>query len=135
MTPPFSPDSSISQLLQSEVHITADINPRYETNFVLTTYIVYLPIKLFVREANYVSKTDDSLMHHVYYVSHSALVHVVATMGVNTPLMQHGLEFHGKGLVNTPLKVDVIVNLKENNIKIESQPPQQEQDLIQIRYC
>lgn len=67
-----------------------------------------------------------------YY--HSFLIHGVSTMGINTPLIQSGIEFHGKAYGFIPGKFTARVDMKEKNVKFEAQPCQQENDLLHIRY-
>ncbi|XP_073401018.1 vitellogenin-A2-like isoform X2 [Dendrobates tinctorius] len=66
-------------------------------------------------------------------VTPSISVLTVASMGVNTPLVQSGIEFQAKIQAVTPLKSSIRFNPKDQNIKIETQPIQQENDLVTVR--
>ncbi|MEE6494638.1 hypothetical protein FKM82_001823 [Ascaphus truei] len=65
-------------------------------------------------------------------VSPSVSIHTMATMGINTHLIQSGIEFHAKVRTNLAAKFTAHLNIKEKNFKIETSPCQQENDLLVI---
>ncbi|NXH17858.1 VIT2 protein, partial [Bucco capensis] len=62
-----------------------------------------------------------------------AYFHMIAMMGINTQYFQSGLEFHAEFRVNTTMKADARINMKEKNLKIETSPCRQEVELAAVR--
>ncbi|KAJ6656291.1 hypothetical protein lerEdw1_003947 [Lerista edwardsae] len=62
----------------------------------------------------------------------SVHTHVVATMGINTPYFQNGLEFHAKFNASLPVKFDARIDMKEESLKLETIPIQ-ETELLAAR--
>uniref|UniRef100_A0A8C6JC36 Uncharacterized protein n=1 Tax=Melopsittacus undulatus TaxID=13146 RepID=A0A8C6JC36_MELUD len=63
-----------------------------------------------------------------------AYFHMIAMMGINTQYFQSGLEFHAEFSANTTMKFDARINMKENNLKIETLPCRQKVELAAVRY-
>ncbi|XP_057264328.1 vitellogenin-2-like [Pezoporus wallicus] len=59
--------------------------------------------------------------------------HMIAMMGINTQYFQSGLEFHAEFSANTTTKFDARINMKENNLKIETLPCRQKVELAAVR--
>lgn len=59
---------------------------------------------------------------------------MIAMMGINTQYFQSGLEFHAEFSANTTMKFDARINMKENNLKIETLPCRQKVELAAVRY-
>lgn len=59
---------------------------------------------------------------------------MIAMMGINTQYFQSGLEFHAEFSANTTMKFDARINMKENNLKIETLPCRQKAELAAVRY-
>ncbi|XP_066480676.1 vitellogenin-2-like [Tiliqua scincoides] len=66
-------------------------------------------------------------------INTSVYMDVVATMGINTPYFQNGLEFHAKFIASMPVKFDAGLNMKEESFKFETIPVQQETQLLAVR--
>ncbi|XP_042319802.1 vitellogenin-1-like isoform X2 [Sceloporus undulatus] len=56
------------------------------------------------------------------------------TMGVITPEIRAVLEENAKLVVNVPLNIDVTLNIKEKNFKVELPPCKQQTDIISLRF-
>lgn len=54
-------------------------------------------------------------------------------MGINTHIVQAGLEAHTKINAHVPVNVVVTVQMKEKNIKIEIPPCKDETNIITLR--
>ncbi|KAJ1171299.1 hypothetical protein NDU88_003162 [Pleurodeles waltl] len=67
-------------------------------------------------------------------VAPSIFKHTVATMGINTHLIQAGIEFHAKVHANAPMKFTAKIDMKACNFKVETTPCQQENELLVTRY-
>uniref|UniRef100_A0A8B9FAA0 Phosvitin n=1 Tax=Amazona collaria TaxID=241587 RepID=A0A8B9FAA0_9PSIT len=67
-------------------------------------------------------------------VSPSLYVHTVATMGVNTEYFQHAVEIQGKVLARVPIKFDAKIDVKQENIKIETNPCHEETEIVAGRH-
>ncbi|XP_048457510.1 vitellogenin 3, phosvitinless [Rhincodon typus] len=63
----------------------------------------------------------------------SAVKDVIAIMGINTPLIQTGVEVQLKTSTVVPVNFTARVNLRKSNIKIESPPLKQEDELFSAR--
>ncbi|XP_067894136.1 vitellogenin 3, phosvitinless [Heterodontus francisci] len=63
----------------------------------------------------------------------SSVKDVIAIMGINTPLIQTGVEVQLKTSTVVPVNLTARVNLKKSNIKIETPPLQQEDQLFSAR--
>ncbi|KAJ1171302.1 hypothetical protein NDU88_003165 [Pleurodeles waltl] len=63
----------------------------------------------------------------------STSMYTVATMGINTHLIQAGIEFHATLHTLVPLKFTAKIDLKDKNIKVETTPCQQENNLLVTR--
>ncbi|KAJ1171286.1 hypothetical protein NDU88_003149 [Pleurodeles waltl] len=66
-------------------------------------------------------------------IAPSVSKHTVATMGINTHLIQAGIEFHAKVRANAPMKFTAKIDMKAKNMKIETTPCQQENELLVTR--
>lgn len=55
-------------------------------------------------------------------------------MGVNTEYFQQAVEIQGKVLIRVPMKFDAKVDMKQKNIKIETNPCQEETEIVVGRY-
>eukprot|EP00079_Xenopus_tropicalis_P024363 XP_012816966.2 PREDICTED: vitellogenin-A2-like [Xenopus tropicalis] len=55
-------------------------------------------------------------------------------MGVNTPVIQSGLEYHGKFRLQAPAKLTAKLDMHEKNFKIETPPCQREVELLTARH-
>ncbi|XP_030351580.1 vitellogenin-2-like isoform X2 [Strigops habroptila] len=67
-------------------------------------------------------------------ISPSLYVHTVATMGVNTEYFQHAVEIQGKVLARVPIKFDAKIDVKQKNIKIETNPCHEETEIVAARH-
>ncbi|XP_078264274.1 vitellogenin-like isoform X3 [Rhinoraja longicauda] len=63
----------------------------------------------------------------------SSVKDVIGIMGINSPLIQAGVEVQLKTSTVVPLNLTGIVNYKKRNVKIETPPLQQERQLLSIR--
>ncbi|NXI64184.1 VIT2 protein, partial [Anseranas semipalmata] len=59
--------------------------------------------------------------------------HMTAMMGINMQYFQSGLEFNAEFSANTTMKFDARINMKEQNLKIETLPCHQEVELAAVR--
>ncbi|KAM5148118.1 vitellogenin-A2-like [Mantella aurantiaca] len=66
-------------------------------------------------------------------ITPSFVSHTIATMGVNTALVQSAVEFHAKSRAVTQAKVNIKFDGKEQNLKIEAEPIKQEKDILLLR--
>lgn len=55
-------------------------------------------------------------------------------MGVNTEYFQHAVEIQGKVLTRVPIKFDAKIDVKQKNIKIETNPCHEETEIVAGRY-
>ncbi|XP_067845924.1 vitellogenin-like [Heptranchias perlo] len=62
----------------------------------------------------------------------SVSMRTVAFMGVNSPLIQSGLELHTNVRLTIPVDVTAKITLKEGNFKIDSAPPEQENRVLSM---
>ncbi|XP_069718238.1 vitellogenin-2-like [Phaenicophaeus curvirostris] len=67
-------------------------------------------------------------------VTPSLYVHTVATMGVNTDHFQHAVQIEGKVLTRVPVKFDAKIDVKEKNIKVETNPCREETEIVVGRH-
>lgn len=58
---------------------------------------------------------------------------MIFVMGINTRLVQAGLEAHAKVNVNLPLNVAATIHIKEKSFKFEIPPVNQETNVITLR--
>lgn len=75
----------------------------------------------------------ESKIHLYVELIPSVSMHTVATMGINTHLIQAGIEFHAKLHTLVPLKFTAKIDLKAKNMKVETTPCQQENELFVTR--
>ncbi|KAM6343169.1 vitellogenin-2-like [Alca torda] len=80
------------------------------------------------------SQLLESTMQVRSDISPSLYVHTVATMGVNTEYFQHAVEIRGKVLTRVPMKFDAKIDMKLKNIKIETNPCQEETEIVVGRH-
>ncbi|MGH0139050.1 UNVERIFIED_CONTAM: hypothetical protein FKN15_070977 [Acipenser sinensis] len=66
-------------------------------------------------------------------LSPSVAIHTVAVMGINTHLIQAGVELRAKARMAIPGKFTARIDMKEQNFKLEALPCQQEEDLLSLR--
>lgn len=55
-------------------------------------------------------------------------------MGVNTEYFQHAVEIQGKVLTRVPVKFDAKIDMKQKNIKVETNPCREETEIVVGRY-
>ncbi|PKU48340.1 vitellogenin-2-like [Limosa lapponica baueri] len=67
-------------------------------------------------------------------INPSLYVQTVATMGVNTEYFQHAVEIRGKVLTRMPMKFDAKIDMKLKNIKIETNPCHEENEIVVGRH-
>ncbi|NXI29930.1 VIT2 protein, partial [Sterrhoptilus dennistouni] len=67
-------------------------------------------------------------------INPSLYVQKFATMGVNTEYFQQAVEIQGKVLIRVPMKFDAKVDMKQKNIKIETNPCQEETEIVVGRH-
>ncbi|NXV81994.1 VIT2 protein, partial [Atlantisia rogersi] len=67
-------------------------------------------------------------------INPSLYIYTVATMGVNTEYFQHAVEIQGKVLARVPMKFDAKIDMKLKNIKIETNPCQEETEIVVGRH-
>ncbi|XP_038649651.1 vitellogenin-like isoform X1 [Scyliorhinus canicula] len=91
-------------------------------------------MKLTVRPSNFtmVQLLNTSIQTDVQFTS-SSVKDVIAVMGINTPLIQTGVEVQLKTSTVIPVDFTARVNLKKSNVKIERLPWQQEDQLFSAR--
>ncbi|NXM52113.1 VIT2 protein, partial [Illadopsis cleaveri] len=63
-------------------------------------------------------------------INPSLYIHKFATMGVNTEFFQQAVEIQGKVLAKVPMKFDAKIDMKLKNIKIETNPCQEETEIV-----
>ncbi|NWQ87284.1 VIT2 protein, partial [Burhinus bistriatus] len=80
------------------------------------------------------SQFFDSTIQIRSDINPSLYVHTVATMGVNTEYFQHAVEIQGKVLTRVPMKFDAKIDMKLKNIKIETNPCQEETEIVVGRH-
>uniref|UniRef100_H3B5Y1 Vitellogenin 5 n=1 Tax=Latimeria chalumnae TaxID=7897 RepID=H3B5Y1_LATCH len=66
-------------------------------------------------------------------VTPSVDIHNIVVMGVNTQLIQTGIEVHGKVCMTTPLKFTAKIDMPERSLKLETAPSQQETEMVVLR--
>ncbi|XP_059503677.1 vitellogenin 3, phosvitinless [Stegostoma tigrinum] len=66
-------------------------------------------------------------------ITPSSVKDVIAIMGINTPLIQTGVEVQLKTSTVLPVNFTARVNLRKSNVKIESPPLKQEDELFSAR--
>uniref|UniRef100_A0A8C2T9M1 Vitellogenin-2 n=1 Tax=Coturnix japonica TaxID=93934 RepID=A0A8C2T9M1_COTJA len=64
----------------------------------------------------------------------SLYVHTVATMGVNTEYFQQAVEIQGEVQTRIPMKFDAKIDVKQKNIKIETNPCREESEIVVGRH-
>ncbi|NWH74643.1 VIT2 protein, partial [Piaya cayana] len=67
-------------------------------------------------------------------ITPSLYVHTVATMGVSTESFQHAVEIEGKVLTRVPIKFEAKIDVKEKNIKVETNPCREETEIVVGRH-
>ncbi|XP_066049215.1 vitellogenin-2-like [Chamaea fasciata] len=67
-------------------------------------------------------------------ITPSLYVQKFATMGVNTEYFQQAVEIQGKVLTRVPMKFDAKIDMKLKNIKIETNPCQEETEIVVGRH-
>ncbi|XP_078501766.1 vitellogenin-A2-like isoform X2 [Lissotriton helveticus] len=75
----------------------------------------------------------ESKIHLDIELIPSISMHTVATMGINTHLIQAGIEFHAKLHTLVPLQFTAKIDLKAKNVKFETTPCQQENEIFVTR--
>ncbi|GCB60603.1 hypothetical protein scyTo_0003971 [Scyliorhinus torazame] len=73
------------------------------------------------------------LLNFTRKIYKSSVKDVIAVMGINTPLIQTGVEVQLKTSAVIPVNFTARVNLKKSNVKIERLPWQQEDQLFSAR--
>ncbi|XP_072366474.1 vitellogenin 3, phosvitinless isoform X1 [Scyliorhinus torazame] len=91
-------------------------------------------VKFTLRSSNLtmVQLLNTSIETDVQFTS-SSVKDVIAVMGINTPLIQTGVEVQLKTSAVIPVNFTARVNLKKSNVKIERLPWQQEDQLFSAR--
>ncbi|NWR93798.1 VIT2 protein, partial [Furnarius figulus] len=67
-------------------------------------------------------------------INPSLYIQKVATMGVNTEYFQQAVEIQGKVLARLPVKFDAKIDVKQKNIKIETNPCHEETEIVVGRH-
>ncbi|NWT68181.1 VIT2 protein, partial [Prunella himalayana] len=67
-------------------------------------------------------------------INPSLWIQKFATMGVNTEYFQQAVEIQGKALIRVPVKFDAKIDLKQKNIKIETNPCREETEMVVGRH-
>ncbi|XP_068095234.1 vitellogenin-A2-like [Hyperolius riggenbachi] len=63
----------------------------------------------------------------------SAAVHAIASMGINTRLVQSAVELHSKAQAAAQFKLNIKFDGREQNLKVEIEPVQQEKTVFVMR--
>ncbi|NXB47935.1 VIT2 protein, partial [Leucopsar rothschildi] len=63
-------------------------------------------------------------------ITPSLYIQKFATMGVNTEYFQQAVEIQGKVLTRVPVKFDAKIDMKQKNIKIETNPCHEETEIV-----
>ncbi|NWV59395.1 VIT2 protein, partial [Malurus elegans] len=67
-------------------------------------------------------------------INPSLYIQKVATMGINTEYFQQAVEIQGKVLAKLPMKFDAKIDMKQKNIKIETNPCHEETEIVVGRH-
>ncbi|NWZ69417.1 VIT2 protein, partial [Acrocephalus arundinaceus] len=67
-------------------------------------------------------------------INPSLYIQKFATMGVNTEYFQQAVEIQGKVLTRVPMKFDAKIDMKQKNIKIETNPCHEETEIVVGRH-
>ncbi|XP_064284516.1 vitellogenin-2-like [Passer domesticus] len=67
-------------------------------------------------------------------INPSLYIQKFATMGVNTEYFQQAVEIQGKVLTRVPIKFEAKIDLKQKNIKIETNPCREETEIVVGRH-
>ncbi|RXM97975.1 Vitellogenin [Acipenser ruthenus] len=103
----------VSAVTTADINVQAHITPSPTNDFNVAQLL----------NSNIVLHTD---------VTPSIAMHTIAVMGINTHVIQTGVELHAKARTTVPMKFTAKIDLKENNFKIESEPCQQETEVMSL---
>uniref|UniRef100_A0A8C5TWC7 Phosvitin n=1 Tax=Malurus cyaneus samueli TaxID=2593467 RepID=A0A8C5TWC7_9PASS len=67
-------------------------------------------------------------------INPSLYIQKVATMGINTEYFQQAVEIQGKVLARLPMRFDAKIDMKQKNIKIETNPCHEETEIVVGRH-
>ncbi|MGH0180953.1 UNVERIFIED_CONTAM: hypothetical protein FKN15_005211 [Acipenser sinensis] len=103
----------VSAVTTADINVQAHITPSPTNDF------------------NVAQLLNSNIMLHTD-VTPSIAMHTIAVMGINTHVIQTGVELHVKARTTVPMKFTAKIDLKEKNFKIESEPCQQETEVMSL---
>ncbi|MGH0139051.1 UNVERIFIED_CONTAM: hypothetical protein FKN15_070978 [Acipenser sinensis] len=103
----------VSAVTTADINVQAHITPSPTNDF------------------NVAQLLNSNIMLHTD-VTPSIAMHTIAVMGINTHVIQTGVELHVKARTTVPMKFTAKIDLKEKNFRIESEPCQQETEVLSL---